>query len=429
MTRVLFLVALVLPASELFAQPNYYESRARQNAEYRSLSNATRDAFATPGGSTASNGARSSSAGSSSSGSSSGARASASGSSGGITSSGNDGWVNYGGGDRVRRMEEAGRRNEERRLARVAMLQRETARFTALIADRGLAATDEDLLDLVLLGQGAGVDGTAIFLVLGNNLAEYRAKFGVDPKRPYRPRDGRVDLADHALRELQKPEHRANPQWAAASYRQVAGGYPTMENFTRWGDAAYNALMFRDAVEAYTQARKLGEQGIGTAFGLALSKAYTDDHAGALALYETILEPSEGVTLPLSMAWVQLDAGRAPEVVRATARLAYQRDTTDTRALLVLAALTDDARESATLSARAAALEPALTKPSLAAQLYALGRMLQKEGDYPESLLYLDLAVRLDPKSLDYLELRLGTNQKLGRAAQARRDEATMSKM
>ena len=413
------LLCLVFSLTAVAQPPNYYNSQQKQNAEYKSQSEATKRAYSVPNSAAPAPATPSSSSSSASSGSSSPTSSS---NSPAVTNNTN-GYSDIGAYDRVKRQEAAGLRNQERYNANMAALATASAKYEALIATRGNAKTDEDFFDLVLIGMRAGIDINAINRVIGVNLAAYKAKFGTHPDIPYKGSDGKVEMADHALLQLQKPLSTGN---TAFFYGQVVKGYPTTVNFRLWADACYKDMDFENAVLAYKKVLADGDVSVEPKLAYALS--LTGDNYSAKEIFTKITASSAGTAVPLAFAANQIEMDDITGA-RQNAIIAFQRNPEDTRALLVLAALTTDAAECAKLIAKAAALEPELGTGGLAAMLYKLARLLQKEGDFHESLLYLNLAVAADSKNIDYRELRYGTNVKLKRKKQAAIDEKAMQEL
>lgn len=411
-------LAITLPA---FSQPSYYESRARQTAEYKSLSSATTRAYSVSDSRTYS----SSTSSSSSSGSSGSTSASSRSSSPVIINNTDRGYSNIGADDRMKRMAAAAARQEQSAREQAAIINNAEGSYRSLIAGMGIAKTAEDHYDLLLVGLRNGIDLRGVHRVIGKDLAQYKTIWGNHPDKPFYPSDGRMQYAEHAIKVLSDPNFTGD---RANFLRDIAKAIPTPDNHRRAGDAALVEYQYDNAIWHFKQVLKEKSHDAEAIAGLAAAQSLEGYYPQAEETFMRIANDNVNADVFTNLARVQLLNGKQVEALK-SATAAAELDPIHAGYKLLQAALDKNTAAVNTFSAEATKLMPSLGNGSLISKFIAMARFLHKEGAYQESLIYLDIALPLDPKNLDLLELRYGTNMKIRRDAEALKDEQTINKL
>ncbi len=308
--------------------------------------------------------------------------------------------------------------------ARMAALNSAKARFSALIASRGIARTEADHFDLLLTGMREGIETNAIFGVIGYDIAAYRQMYG-SSGAPFVPGDPAA-LRANAFISAALTEK--NPLVRAAFYREAIARFPTAELTQKMADASREAFAYGDAIDGYKKSDAIEGGRFAVLFGWATACAMRGDAAEAEKLYLSALAVSPDAPVHMNVAWVRLLQGNIAGAIESLRKEAALRPG-DPGPLLAEAALTADVVAKETLTKKALALRPQLPAGTPGEKLFAQAKYLQSDGAYELSLFFLDLAVAAEPKNIDFLELRYGTNKKLGRNKQADADEVTMGKL
>ena len=97
--------------------------------------------------------------------------------------------------------------------------------------------------------------------------------------------------------------------------------------------------------------------------------------------------------------------------------------------MLVQAGLQPDVAKAKKLADEATAIRPDLGTGNIASRIFNYAKILHTGKDYLSSMLFLDLAVKADPKNADYVELRYGTNTLLLRHKLASVDAEMLEKL
>lgn len=414
----LMTVGILLYSPGITAQPSYYESRARQTAEYKTLSSATERAYSVPGA--AYNPPKSSSSGATSS-YPAGNKATAA-----PVITNNNGYSNIGAGDKVARQNAAGERNEARAREQSQIIATNETKYRQLIAGMGNAKTDEDHYDLILVALRNGIDLRAAHNVVGKTLQQYKEKWGVHPDQPFLPSDGRVQYAMHSLKIINDPNYDGTDR--AYHYGQIAKAYPTVDNYRRTGTACLVESQYQDAVDAFRQVLKLKEGDIEATAGMAAGFAFLNYLPSAEFFFKKIIDQVDDADMKINFAWVQMKQGKTGEALSA-ANEAASLDAIHPGYKLIQASLQTNGATAEGLANDASGLMPRLGKGNLVSRMISMIKFLHSEKAYQESLIYLDFALRIEPENLDLLELRYGTNLKIKRHADAQADEKMINSL
>ncbi len=418
--RHLFTLLLASCSTTAIAQPSTYYDRQAQNREYDRLHEATTRAYSVPSSSSSGYKSPSSSysSGSSSSSSSSSYRSNAGGT---IAPASRNTWANTDHYDwQVRQGEKIAAANA----SRAAAYEASVSRYRALIADRGVARTEADHFDLLLTGMRENIDYRAMKTVIGDDIEEYRKLYGTSGA-PFKPGDPAA-LRANAFISAALTEK--NPLVRAAFYKEAIARFPTAELTQKMADASREAHAYGDAIEGYKKSDAIEGGRFAVLFGWATACAMRGDAAEAEAQYGRALAVSPGAPAQMNVAWVRLQQGNTAGAIESLKKEAAQQPG-NLGPLLAEAALTTDAAAKEALVTKAIALRPTLAAGTLGQKLYDHAKYLQGDGAYELSVFFLDFAVAAEPKNIDFLELRYGTNKKLGRSKQADEDELTMSEL
>lgn len=429
MKRPFQFIVAVLPALAgsfyAHAQSTYYDRQA-QNRAYDNLHEQTVRAFAVPSSSSSS-----SYSGSSSSGSSSSSSSSSSGSSSGGNSLANmpimapQPYFNCCAAADQARRERLIEQHKQENAAREKAYESGKEHFMADIASKGHARTEADHFDLLLTGMRKGYDGKVIGDVIGYNIADYTKKYVADGPA-FKRSGGKEEEADRWL--VQLPDVK-EPAVRAYLYKSIVAGYPTADNYGKMGVELFNSYQFSEAATAFKQAMDL-DKGVNGFYkdGYASALAFAGDLTGAEAAYKKVLADDPNSFAEMNLAWVNIQQGKTSDALHYAAQASAKRPK-DAGALLVQAGLQTDASKAKALADAATALRPDIGSGSIPSRIFAYAKLLHGVKDYYSSVLFLDMAVRAEPKNVDFLELRYGTNTVLKRNKQASKDAELLSEL
>lgn len=427
-TAVLFFVILSFIA---VAQPyNYYNSQQYQTNQYKSLSNATQKAYSVPDRPYTSSSSYSSPSGTSNNPSSS--AVSPSGNIAPATGPGSNGYANIGADEKIKRQEEAGRRNEERYKTNMANLAAAEAKYWELISGHGNAKTAEDHYDLLLTGMRAGIDVNAIFNVIGRNIEGYKAKFGTDPNKPYKSGASVAydAYADAMQKEINKLlAENSNSFSRAYLLKELVKVKPSFVNYYTLGQTCLINYQYADAYEAFWRAHMKEPQHFSTLVGYGDALIMLGNAVEAEKEYKkAIVINGANADLLLKTAWACFMQNKEDDAY-ALAKAAAVLIPEDAGPYLFLATLFPEGKDREELLNNANAVQNKIKKASLTQMLMSYAKWLQENNATEISIMYLDLAVATDPKNIDCIEMRYGTNKKLNRQKQAAVDEEILNKL
>ncbi len=334
-------------------------------------------------------------------------------------------YFNWGATDNYDRQVRLAAQRERDAAVRQAALDNGKSAFAALIAKKGLARTEGDYFDLMLVGMRAGYDGNVIFGVLGNSLADYVKKYGTTGP-PFKATGGKEERADRNIIALNTTPAAI---WRMGLYSGIVEAYPTAENYGKMAMESFKAAFYDKAALAYdTAIAKDGGVNKFYSEGRAAAYAFAGNLPKAQAAYEQLLHDDPASFAEMNLAWIALRQGDKAGALK-YAQTACAKRPEDAGALLAQAILTADTTAAQALADKATALRPDVGKGSIAARTFAYAKLLHAAGDIHSSMLFLDMAVAAEPKNVDFLELRFGANTSLGREKEAALDEETLGKL
>ncbi len=421
MKRTAFLITLSLTSTICLSQ-TYYDRQA-QNREYQRLQDATQRAYNVPSSSSSSSSFKSPSSGSYSSPSGTSSSSSSSGAGGTILPP--QPYFNWGATDNYDRQVRLAAQRERDAEVRQAALDAGKSAFSALISKKGLARTEGDYFDLMLVGMRAGYDGNVIFSVLGNSLEDYVKKYGTTGP-PFKATGGVEERADKYLKELNTEK---SPFLRSILYAHIIRAYPTSENYGKLAVEYFAGNEFAKAVLSFdTAIAKDGGINRFYSEGRAAAYAFSGNLTVAKTAYEQILRDDPAAFAEMNLAWIALRQGDKATALKYVKAASAKRPE-DAGALLATAILTTDAGAAQRLADGASGLRPDIGQGSIPSRVFAYAKLLHAAGDFHSSLLFLDMAVAAEPKNVEFLELRFGTNTKLNQIKDAARDEETLSNL
>ena len=401
------------------AQPSTYYDRQAQNRAYDNLHAATTRAFSVPTTSFSSSVYKSpstSSVLSTSSSSSYGSKAT-----GTIAPASANSWAMT---DHYDWQVRQGEKRERANGARQAAFEQSKAKFKSLITNRGIARTEADHFDLLLTGMRAAIDASSIFAVIGNNIEEYRVQYGTGGA-PFKAEDPATLLANMYISAALLER---NPLVRTGLYAEAIKKFPTPELTQKLADAYREAHKYTDAIIAYRRSDSIESNRFGVFLGWATACAMQGEAVEAEKLYLRALSLAPGAPVDMNIAWMRMLQKNNAGAIESLKAEAAQHPR-EPGPLLAEAALTADPDERAKRLKDVAVLLPELASNSLPQMLFSYAKYLQNDGAYELSIFFLDMAVNVEPKNIDFLELRYGTNKKLGRYKQADADELIMGNL
>ncbi len=416
--RLLIAGILSIHCIAAIAQPSTYYDRQAQNRAYDNLHNATTRAFSVPSSSSSSSTYKSpSSSGSYSSPSSSSSYRSNAG--GTIAPASANNWANTDYHDwQVRQGEELARKNAARQKA----FEDGQTRFRTLIRDNGIARTEGDHFDLLLTGMRAGIELNAIYAVIGYDIKAYGEKWGTTGA-PYR-----TSREAATIKELLSSALTAKTALLrAVYYGEAAKLAPSAELYRNTADAYREDHNYPNAIRAYAKAEELQAGSFRSTVGWAAAYGLAGNAAEGEQKYLQALQMAPEAPLEMNIVWMRLQQGAKAGALE-YAQKAALKSPGEPGPVLAQAALTADAAASKALLDKAVGLAPALAGQRLPQALFAYAKFLQKDGAYELSILYMDLAMMLEPANMDVLELRYGTNKLLKRTKASEADEELLTK-
>ena len=334
-------------------------------------------------------------------------------------------YFNWGATDNYDRQTRLRAQIERESAVRLHNLNIGIAAYASLIKGKGLARTESDHFDLLLVGLRAGYDSNVIISVIGSNQEEYVMKYGSSGP-PFRKTGGKEERADRYMILLNTTPA---AYWRVGLYRGIIKAYPTAENYGKLAMENFKANFYANAALAYdTAITKNGGVNKFYSEGRAAAYAFGGNLPMARAAYEQLLLDDPASFAEMNLAWIALrqdDRAAAMRYVRA----ASAKRPEDAGALLIQAMLTPDAAAAQSLADKATTIRPDVGTGNTAARIFAYAKLLHNAGDFHSSVLFLDMAVAAEPKNVDFLELRFGTNTTLGRAKEAAEDEETLGKL
>lgn len=328
--------------------------------------------------------------------------------------SGNSGYSNWGAGDKVKRQQEAGKYNE--RLLDAHNVKQ--ARFDELAKgiNRGPATYDQ----LMKLALQAGFDDYTAGRILYKYSPEANGGASSTSKKETMP-----VYANAADEYDQKAAYRFNnhtdPRIKAGIAADMVNNKPSYENYLRLAQSNYEARQYVAADKAYEKATSMQPENATLCYEGANTLAMMGDGAGAEAKYRQAL--AKGKTFPgifTKMAWASFQQGHTADALQ-HAEKAAQEAPQDAGATLMQAALSPAGPPRDGHLEKAA--QQGIPRGTLTAMLSSHAKKLQAANDFEQSIIFLDLAVAAEPANLDLVELRYGTNKKLGRNTQADADQ------
>lgn len=334
-------------------------------------------------------------------------------------------YFNWGATDNYNRQVRLRAQIERETAVRQNALDKGISAYTALIAKKGLARTEADHFDLLLVGMRAGYEGNVIFSVIGHSLEEYLEKYGTSGPL-FKATGGKEERADKYIIKLNTEK---SPIIRVALYQLIIEAYPTAENYGKLAIQQFRGSDYPNAVLAFdTAIAKDGGINKFYSEGRAAAYAFAGDMPKAKAAYEQLMRDDPTVFAEMNLAWIALRQGDKGASLK-YAQAASSKRPDDAGALLAQAILTTDVAAAMALADKASALRPDIGKGSIAARIFGYAMLLHAAGDFHSSILFLDMAVAAEPKNVDFLELRYGTNKKLNQEKEAAKDEVTLSNL
>ncbi len=203
----------------------------------------------------------------------------------------------------------------------------------------------------------------------------------------------------------------------------------THSNFFNLGQARMASGQYAAAGDAFSTANLMKRDDFATLAGYGNANVMKGDGADAEKWYNKALAVNgANGDIHLRMAWARFQQGNMSGALQSAENAAALKPS-DPGPLLFQAAMLNAGAEREALLNEVASLRKELKRELLVPMLIAYTKWLQANNGLEQSIIYLDLAVAADPKNIDYLELRYGTNKMLSRHKQADADEHTMSKL
>lgn len=313
---------------------------------------------------------------------------------------------------------------DRRTAEKIATYNDAASRWKAEMLARGRARTAEDHYDLMLMGYRKGYDANVIHNVIGNNIAAYTAMYGKDGPA-FKVTGGKEDQADDNLKLMAQSD---DPRVKAYFFTKVIEAYPNAGNYGTMGVFKMQGYQYDEAAKNFKAALDLDNTNILFKSGYAAALAFADQLPAAELAYKDLLAVEPSSFSELNLAWVLMRQGKDGEALK-HAETAGSIDPDEVGTMLVQAGLQPDVAKAKKLADEATAIRPDLGTGNIASRIFNYAKILHTGKDYLSSMLFLDLAVKADPKNADYVELRYGTNTLLLRHKLASVDAEMLEKL